>query len=36
MLKINKISVKAENKLVLDSVSMEFELGKNYCILGKN
>ena len=36
MLEIKNISVKIEEKILLDNISMHFELGKNYCILGKN
>ena len=36
MLSIKNISVRIENKLILDDISMDFELGKNYCIIGKN
>lgn len=36
MLKLNNISVNIEDKKLLKNISMQFELGKNYCILGKN
>ncbi|MCX6824008.1 MAG: Fe-S cluster assembly ATPase SufC [candidate division SR1 bacterium] len=36
MLNIKKLSVKVEEKIILDSISMDFELGKNYCVIGKN
>jgi Fe-S cluster assembly ATP-binding protein len=36
MIEIKNISVKIEEKILLDNISMHFELGKNYCILGKN
>jgi Fe-S cluster assembly ATP-binding protein len=36
MLKIENLTVHVENKTILDNVSMKFELGKNYCIIGKN
>lgn len=36
MLNINNLSVEVDKKIILDSISMDFELGKNYCIIGKN
>lgn len=36
MLKLDKYTVSVENKVVLDNISLDFALGKNYCILGKN
>ena len=36
MLTIKDLSVKAENTTILDRLSMNFELGKNYCVIGKN
>jgi len=36
MLKIKDLEVNIESKQILKSVSFEFEIGKNYCILGKN
>ena len=36
MLSIKDLSVHVDNKIILDSISMDFELGKNYCIIGKN
>ena len=36
MLKIHNLSVHIDNKTILDNISMQFETGKNYCILGKN
>ena len=36
MLAIKDLSVEIDNKRIIDSISMEFELGKNYCIIGKN
>lgn len=36
MLKINNLHVTVEEKEVLKGVDMNFELGKNYCLLGKN
>lgn len=36
MLSIKNLHVTVEEKEVLKGVSMNFELGKNYCLLGKN
>lgn len=36
MLTLDHISVSIEEKKILDEVSLSFELGKNYCLLGKN
>lgn len=36
MLSLEKISVSVEDKHILNEVSLQFELGKNYCLLGKN
>jgi Fe-S cluster assembly ATP-binding protein len=36
MLSISNLSVSIEDKQILDNVSLSFELGKNYCLLGKN
>ena len=36
MLTIENLHVTVEEKEVLKGVSMNFELGKNYCLLGKN
>ncbi len=36
MLSIKNLSVQVENKTILDTISMDFELGRNYCIIGKN
>lgn len=36
MLEIKGLSVIIEDKLLLNNISLNFELGKNYCILGKN
>ena len=36
MLVIKNLSVSVEEKQVLDTVSMDFQIGKNYCLLGKN
>jgi len=36
MLSIKKFSVQVDDKTILDDISMNFELGKNYCIIGKN
>ncbi len=36
MLSIKNLTIQAENTTILDDISMQFELGKNYCIIGKN
>lgn len=36
MLSIKDLSVHVEDKTILDTISMDFELGKNYCVIGKN
>jgi Fe-S cluster assembly ATPase SufC len=36
MLKIENLSVSVDEKAILTEISLTFELGKNYCILGKN
>lgn len=36
MLHINNLTVQAENTTILENISMQFDLGKNYCIIGKN
>lgn len=36
MLKIKNLKVKVDEKIVLDDVNLDFELGKNYALLGKN
>jgi len=36
MLAINNLSVSIQDKEILSEVSLSFEKGKNYCILGKN
>jgi Fe-S cluster assembly ATP-binding protein len=36
MLSLQHISLSIEDKQILDDVSLSFELGKNYCLLGKN
>ncbi len=35
-LSIKELSVQVQDKTILHNVSMQFEIGKNYCILGKN
>jgi len=35
-LSINNLSVSIADKTILNDVSMNFQLGKNYCIVGKN
>ena len=36
MLSLKNIQVTVENKIIIDDFSLDLELGKNYCILGKN
>lgn len=36
MLSIKNLSIQADKKTILENVSMDFEIGKNYCIIGKN
>jgi Fe-S cluster assembly ATP-binding protein len=36
MLHINNLTVQAEKTTILENISMQFDLGKNYCIIGKN
>ncbi|MFA7298288.1 MAG: Fe-S cluster assembly ATPase SufC [Candidatus Absconditabacterales bacterium] len=36
MLSIKNISVEVDKKMILDTISMDFDLGKNYCLIGKN
>lgn len=36
MLQIKSLSVQVEHKSIISNLSLGFELGKNYCILGKN
>ncbi len=36
MLAVKNLSVEVDKKIILDNISMEFKLGKNYCIIGKN
>ena len=36
MLQIKDLKVSVEEKIVLDGVSLDLEIGKNYCLLGKN
>ena len=36
MLSIKNLSVEVENKTIIENLSIDFELGKNYCIIGKN
>lgn len=36
MLKITNLSAQVENKTILNNISLDFQSGKNYCILGKN
>jgi len=36
MLTLKNLSVQVDDKTILDNISMDFELWKNYCIIGKN
>lgn len=36
MIHINNLSVYIQDKKILDEISLQFEKGKNYCVLGKN
>ncbi len=36
MLSLKNLSVHVEDTTILDNISMDFELGKNYCVIGKN
>lgn len=36
MLLLDKLSVAVEDKTIIQDLSLNFELGKNYCLLGKN
>ena len=36
MLELKDITVKIQEKTILDNLSLQFENGKNYCVLGKN
>ena len=36
MLTVKNLSVQVDDKTILDTISMDFELGKNYCVIGKN
>ena len=36
MLSIKNLSVEVEQKAIINDLSLSFELGKNYCVLGKN
>ena len=36
MLSVNNLSVSVENREILNQISCDFDLGKNYCILWKN
>ena len=36
MLLLEKLSIAVENKNIIQDLSLNFELGKNYCLLGKN
>ncbi|MEI7563082.1 MAG: ATP-binding cassette domain-containing protein [bacterium] len=36
MLSTKNLSVHIHDKQILNTVSIQFDLGKNYCLLGKN
>ena len=36
MINIQSLSVEVEHKSIISNLSVQFELGKNYCIIGKN
>lgn len=36
MLKINNLSINVENKQILKNINIDFQKGKNYCLLGQN
>jgi len=36
MLNIKNLSVHVEEKTIIENINMDFDLGKNYCIIGKN
>nr|MDD3720693.1 Fe-S cluster assembly ATPase SufC [Candidatus Gracilibacteria bacterium] len=36
MIKIKDLKVKIQDKEILSGVNLDFEIGKNYCLLGKN
>ncbi len=36
MLEIKNLSVKVENNQIIDKINLDFQLGKNYALLGKN
>lgn len=36
MLSIKNLSIQVDKKTIIDGISMDLELGKNYCIIGKN
>lgn len=36
MLLLEKLSIAVEDKTIIQDLSLNFELGKNYCLLGKN
>ncbi len=36
MLTIKNLSVNIEDKIIVDNLSMNFEIGENYCVIGKN
>jgi Fe-S cluster assembly ATPase SufC len=36
MLQINNLGVEVENKKILEKITLDFEIGKTYFLLGKN
>lgn len=36
MLFLQNITISVEEKTIINNLSLNFELGKNYCLLGKN
>ena len=36
MIHIQSLSVEVEHKSIISDLSVQFDLGKNYCVLGKN
>jgi Fe-S cluster assembly ATP-binding protein len=36
MLSIKNLSIQVEEKTIIENINMDFDLGKNYCIIGKN
>ncbi|MEI6773966.1 MAG: ATP-binding cassette domain-containing protein [bacterium] len=36
MLSLKRLSVQVDDKSILENISMDFQLGENYCVIGKN